>query len=58
MVYSLMKLGFINSFKKINILELLEEQKKDCKTETAIRMFYPEEVPEKNEDLQWIPLLG
>ena len=43
---------------KINILELLEEQKKDCKTETAIRMFYPEEVPEKNEDLQWIPLLG
>lgn len=42
---------------KINILELLEEQKKDCKTGTAIRMFYPEEIPEKNEDLQWIPLL-
>ena len=41
---------------KINILELFEEQKKDCKTETAIRMFYPEEVPEENEDLQWIPL--
>ena len=43
---------------KINILELLEEQKKDCKTGTAIRMFYPEEISEKNEDLQWIPLLG
>ena len=43
---------------KINILELLEEQKKDCKTGTAIRMFYPEESPEENEDLQWIPLLG
>lgn len=41
---------------KINILELLEEQKKDCKTETAIRMFYPEEVPEENENLKWIPL--
>ena len=43
---------------KINILELLEEQKKDCKTGTAIRMFYPEEIPEENEDLQWIPLLS
>ena len=43
---------------KINILELLEEQKKDCKTGTAIRMFYPEESPEENEDLQWIPLLS
>lgn len=42
---------------KINILELFAEQKKDCKTGTAIRMFYPEEVSEKNEDLQWIPLL-
>lgn len=42
---------------KINILELLEEQKKDCKTGTAIKMFYPEEIPEKNEDLKWIPLL-
>lgn len=42
---------------KINILELFEEQKKDCKTGTAIRMFYPEEVPEENEDLKWIPLL-
>jgi transcriptional regulator with XRE-family HTH domain len=41
---------------KINILELFEEQKKDCKTGTVIRMFYPEEVPEENEDLQWIPL--
>lgn len=41
---------------KINILELFEEQKKDCETGTAIRMFYPEEAPEENEDLQWIPL--
>lgn len=43
---------------KINILELLEEQKKDCETGTAIRMFYPEEVSERNEDLRWISLLG
>lgn len=39
-----------------NISVILAEQK--SKHASPVKMFYPEEIPEENEDLQWIPILG
>lgn len=39
-----------------NISVIIAEQK--SKHSNPVRMFYPEEIFEKNEGLQWIPILG